>query len=161
MNWLALCTRLMATDRYLISLASSCIGSHRGEPGIEAQPSAPCGLPGGVPWTERPDRSTPSTPVHDRDGALPSDLQLAARRHVAVMARAAARGSGMGAPKLVLRKTGHVHGTSPVLLPRQTSALASARVFFCVLTRGKLRFANLHYTEANPPPRPRRAPSLN
>ena len=68
LNWLAQCTWLMAADQYLIVLAISCIGSFRGEAHIESQASSPCGLPGGVPWTERPDRSTPSTPVHDRGG---------------------------------------------------------------------------------------------
>ena len=48
LNWLALCTWLMATDRYLISLASSCIGSFRGEPGIELQASQSMQSAGGV-----------------------------------------------------------------------------------------------------------------
>ena len=38
----------MATDRYLISLASSCIGSFRGEPGIELQASQSMQSAGGV-----------------------------------------------------------------------------------------------------------------
>ena len=38
----------MATDRYLISLASSCIGSFRGEPGIESQASQSIQSAGGV-----------------------------------------------------------------------------------------------------------------
>ena len=63
LNWLAQWTWLMAADQYLIALAISCIGSFRGEAHIESQASSPCGLPGGVPWTERPDRSTPSAPV--------------------------------------------------------------------------------------------------
>ena len=70
LNWLARCTWLMATDQYLIVLARSCIGSFRGEAHIESQASSPCGLPGGVPWTERPDRSTPSAPVLRRVGNL-------------------------------------------------------------------------------------------
>ena len=96
-------------DQQLIFQASSSIGSFSGNARIELQHISSCGLPGLATWTGRPDWSTPSTPVHDRDGALPSDLQLAARRHVAVMARAAAaRGSGVGAPKLVLRETGRI-----------------------------------------------------
>ena len=38
----------MASDRYLISLASSCIGSFRGEPGIELQASQSIQSAGGV-----------------------------------------------------------------------------------------------------------------
>ena len=38
----------MATDRYLISLASSCIGSFRSEPGIELQSSQSMQSAGGV-----------------------------------------------------------------------------------------------------------------
>ena len=38
----------MVTDRYLISLASSCIGSFRGEPGIELQASQSMQSAGGV-----------------------------------------------------------------------------------------------------------------
>ena len=38
----------MATDRYLISLASSCIGSFRGEPVIESQASQSIQSAGGV-----------------------------------------------------------------------------------------------------------------
>mgnify|MGYP006903444768 FL=1 len=68
LNWLAQCTWLMATDQYLIVLARSCIGSFRGEAHIESQASSPCGLPCGVPWTEHPDRSSPSAPVLRRAG---------------------------------------------------------------------------------------------
>ena len=38
----------MAMDRYLISLASSCIGSFRGEPGIESQAMQAMQSAGGV-----------------------------------------------------------------------------------------------------------------
>ena len=89
LNWLAQCTWLMAADQYLIVLAISCIGSFRGEAHIESQASSPCGLPGGVPWTERPDRSTPSTPVHERVRDERREIYLAVRRHVGRMARAA------------------------------------------------------------------------
>ena len=68
LNWLAQCTWLMAADQYLIVLAISCIGSFRGEAHIESQASSPCGLPCGVPWTEHPDRSSPSAPVLRRAG---------------------------------------------------------------------------------------------
>ena len=47
-NWLVQCTWLMATDRYLISLASSCIGSFRGEPGIASQAMQSMQSAGGV-----------------------------------------------------------------------------------------------------------------
>ena len=83
LNWLAQCTWLMAADQYLIVLAISCIGSFRGEAHIESQASSPCGLPCGVPWTEHPDRSSPSAPVPLRDGVLPSDLDSELWHHMA------------------------------------------------------------------------------
>ena len=83
LNWLAQCTWLMAADQYLIVVAISCIGSFRGEAHIESQASSPCGLPCGVPWTEHPDRSSPSAPVPLRDGVLPSDLDSELWHHMA------------------------------------------------------------------------------
>ena len=83
LNWLAQCTWLMAADQYLIVLAISCIGSFRGEARIESQASSPCGLPCGVPWTEHPDRSSPSAPV----------LRRACRRTSVVCHRWPSRGS--------------------------------------------------------------------
>ena len=73
----------MAADQYLIALAISCIGSFRGEAHIESQASSPCGLPGGVPWTERPDRSTPSAPVLQRVRVERRQLYLGVRHHLA------------------------------------------------------------------------------
>ena len=78
----------MATDRYLISLASSCIGSFRGEPGIELQASQSMQSAGGV-HAEHPDRSTPSAPVLQRAGVERRQTYLEVRHHVADMARAA------------------------------------------------------------------------
>ena len=104
LNWLAQCTWLMAADQYLIVLAISCIGSFRGEAHIESQASSPCGLPGGVPWTERPDRSTPSAPVLQRVRVERRQLYLQVRHHLAVMAQAAEpHGSGRCRRKVFLR----------------------------------------------------------
>ena len=83
LNWLAQWTWLMAADQYLIALAISCIGSFRGEAHIESQASSPCGLPGGVPWTERPDRSTPSAPVLQRVRVERRKLYGGGRHHLA------------------------------------------------------------------------------
>ena len=83
LNWLAQCTWLMAADQYLIVLAISCIGSFRGEAHIESQASSPCGLPCGVPWTEHPDRSSPSAPVLRRAGVERRQLYLRGRHELA------------------------------------------------------------------------------
>ena len=83
LNWLAQCTWLMAADQYLIVLAISCIGSFRGEAHIESQASSPCGLPCGVPWTEHPDRSSPSAPVLRRAGAERRQLYRGGRHDLA------------------------------------------------------------------------------
>ena len=90
LNWLAQCTWLMAADQYLIVLAISCIGSfrHRGETHIArrrvaGEASSPCGLPCGMPWTERPDRSTPSAPVLQRVRVERRQLYLGVRHHLA------------------------------------------------------------------------------
>ena len=83
LNWLAQCTWLMAADQYLIVLAISCIGSFRGEAHIESQASSPCGLPCGVPWTEHPDRSSPSAPVLRRAGVERRQLYLGVRHELA------------------------------------------------------------------------------
>ena len=83
LNWLAQCTWLMAADQYLIVLAISCIGSFRGEAHIESQASSPCGLPCGVPWTEHPDRSSPSAPVLRRAGVERRQLYLPVRHDLA------------------------------------------------------------------------------
>ena len=74
-----------------------------------------CGLHGQRAWTERPDRSTPSTPVHDSVRVERRQLYLAVRRHLARMARVmAARGRGQRKRKLVLRETGRIHSSTPV-----------------------------------------------
>ena len=83
LNWLAQCTWLMAADQYLIVPAISCIGSFRGEAHIESQASSPCGLPCGVPWTEHPDRSSPSAPVLRRAGVERHHLYLGVRHELA------------------------------------------------------------------------------
>ena len=83
LNWLAQCTWLMAADQYLIVLAISCIGSFRGEAHIESQASSPCGLPCGMPWTEHPDRSSPSAPVLRRAGVERRQLYLRGRHELA------------------------------------------------------------------------------
>ena len=104
LNWLAQCTWLMAADQYLIVLAISCIGSFRGEAHIESQASSPCGLPCGVPWTEHPDRSSPSAPVLRRAGVERRQLYRGGRHHLAVMAQAAEpHGSGRCRRKVFLR----------------------------------------------------------
>ena len=52
------------------------------------QSSSPRGSPRAHRWTERPGRSTPSTPVLLRDGGLPSDLDDPIEHAMAVMAGA-------------------------------------------------------------------------
>ena len=94
----------MGTDQYLIVLANSCSGSFRGEPGIEAQLIQSIMHRRRRAWTGRPERSTPSTPMHTRVRDERCQLYLPVRRHMARMARAAeTRENGLARRKVVLR----------------------------------------------------------
>ena len=105
----------MATDQCYIALPKSCIGIFHCKARIESQLMQSIMPVGGVHGLSAQDGALRPKLEHQRVRILSPEFRGGGRHHVAVMAQAmAARGRRCCGTKSFLRRTGHVHSSTPV-----------------------------------------------
>ena len=143
----------MATDQCYIALPKSCIGIFHCKARIESQLMQSIMPVGGVHGLSAQDGALRPKLEHQRVRILSPEFRGGGRHHVAVMAQAmAARGRRCCGTKSFLRRTGHVHSSTPVAFTiSRALARPRAHAFDPVLWVALFEFDS----DTAPPPRPR------